>query len=866
VESVAFPTDIVNALQNAFTNEFYRSQYHLSIENLNSFLIRTPADIEERANQLYTRYNKNTPKAIIIIGTPTWICLRDFFARMWQDVPIILITISDYATDIPTYLQRRPLTNAERIPMVRSVEGFNITLIRHPVFIRETIDLMKLTITRMTELYFISDKRYESVQVRENVKLAAELYFPELRLYCLNEGDMTMEQLMDTIRLQGEEAGFLYYSWSQSNNDQQRNLTSSAYKVISTITSTPLYTLEDVGLDDRFTAGGYFGRNVALGQTVVKTLKEILDDKRASAIEWQMGGDIRFHVSYPVLTSANIRLSALPEGTELIDQPPSFWYLHGVEIAFIASALIIITLIILQRRSLRKEKHVRQEQVDTFKKYKELIGEMPVGYVKMKLYINKSGVITDYTFLDPNPHFENFFDVAERITNKNKKEMPKGILDDCDRSLSAFSVELRYGKPVTFEYYVPNKQIYLLMRMVPTNVQDIWDCFASDVTELRKAQTEMQFLNRQLGITLEVSQIIPMHYDCTAGLFTFMLDPLNQKHLVLEKQRLQMTKEEYLERVWAEDREKAASLLMALIEDRNKTDNNIKQEYRFLSPFFSDKEYRWVETRGIVTTRNEEGKPMQLVGSYLDITAKKKNEMELRLAKSQAEESNRMKSAFIASISHEIRTPLNAIVGFSSMLMESEDAGDKQEYMSLIEHNNQLLLKQIENMINLSDIESEKMTFEFDGFYVGTLLESMYYRFEKQLKETKKPITMFLDSSKEECFIFSDSKRLRDVLANLLSNAIKFTHEGEIHIGYRKTEKHVYVYVSDTGSGVPEEQQAHIFDHFSKIDEFEQGVGVGLAICKRIIHKLGGAIGIESEEGKGSTFWFTLPYSIDVEA
>ncbi len=247
----------------------------------------------------------------------------------------------------------------------------------------------------------------------------------------------------------------------------------------------------------------------------------------------------------------------------------------------------------------------------------------------------------------------------------------------------------------------------------------------------------------------------------------------------------------------------------------------------------------------------------ETVALFTDITALKDVETDLIRAKEKAEMADHLKSAFLANMSHEIRTPLNAIVGFSSLMGEIEDPEERKQYISLVEENNELLLQLISDILDLSKIEAGTFEFVMREMDVNKMCADIVR--VMQMK-AKKGVEVIFDRHLPECVIVSDRNRLNQVISNFVNNAIKFTSQGSIRVGYYVTDaSHLRFYVSDTGIGIDPEKQATIFDRFVKLNTFVQGTGLGLSICKSIIEQLGGTIGVDSEVGKGSTFWFTLP-------
>lgn len=267
---------------------------------------------------------------------------------------------------------------------------------------------------------------------------------------------------------------------------------------------------------------------------------------------------------------------------------------------------------------------------------------------------------------------------------------------------------------------------------------------------------------------------------------------------------------------------------------------------------------RWVEIHGVVFERDNTGNVTKITGLLRDITDLKKLTEELA-AKERVEELNRLKSAFLANMSHEIRTPLNAIVGFSNLIVQSDDPVEKTEFCKIIETNNELLLQLVNDILDLSKIEAGQLDFiytDIDMVSIFTSLDTIYkYR-------VKNGVELICELPDESCIIHSEKNRLTQVISNFLSNACKFTSAGYIKIGYEHIEGGLRFYVTDTGKGISVENQPRVFDRFAKFDSFVQGTGLGLSICQTIVKHLRGEIGVKSELGSGTTFWFTIPCNI----
>lgn len=373
--------------------------------------------------------------------------------------------------------------------------------------------------------------------------------------------------------------------------------------------------------------------------------------------------------------------------------------------------------------------------------------------------------------------------------------------------------------------------------------------------QLQLVEQNQRFTHSKMAMALEVVDLLPWQWDLRTDEITYSsYKPIEQGKKEVSEMTYTTDINDYLTFVCEEDRERIRQVFKDV--RANKVDR-IKEEYRVHRPGKPYDSEDWMEARAFVEQYDEKGNPLIVVGSSLFITERKIAERELIAAKERAEESNRLKSAFLANISHEIRTPLNAIIGFSSILAMTEDEEEKKEYVSIIEKNNGILLQLINDVLDLSKIEAGVLDLYYSEFGLNGVLATLKGVVESRLQDRVDLI--FEPGMPDDYVVYSEKNRLQQLVLNFLTNACKFTSTGSIRYGYEVRDKDIYYYVTDTGTGIPEDKLHLIFERFIKLDSFKQGTGLGLPICQLIIQNMGGEIGVNSKLGEGSTFWFTLP-------
>ena len=262
----------------------------------------------------------------------------------------------------------------------------------------------------------------------------------------------------------------------------------------------------------------------------------------------------------------------------------------------------------------------------------------------------------------------------------------------------------------------------------------------------------------------------------------------------------------------------------------------------------------WEESYATIVERDADGKPTKIVGTSQRIDERKHLENSLVAARNKAEESDRLKTAFLANMGHEIRTPLNAICGFADLLPVIDNAEDRNQMIAEIQSNNRKLLRIIDGLVSMSKIEAGAKSLMMTKVDLNQLLQ--------QMADTYQPTTnlpIHVQCPLPELKIESDREKVLEILDHLVQNAVKFTTEGEITLSYEVQGNQVRVNVADTGKGVAKADQARIFERFVKLDEYIPGTGLGLSVVESLVKNLGGSVGVDSSLGVGSNFWFVLP-------
>ena len=697
--------------------------------------IRTMEGFQEKRTMILERVPV-PPTLVVCIGDPSWLVARPLFDKEWKDIPSIICYARDYMYPKEEYLidlDKNVLDTL--VPITDVVKGYNATFIKYPVYIKQTIELIKKLQPELTKLAFIFDRRYISQQTKADVEAVLRKDFPGIQVEPLSTTSISTENLLDRLASFDNKTGVLYYSWYRTRKDNEnRYLVDNVQKMTNSFSVPPIFTLQDIQTENGNFAGGYYVSPEDYAQVTVNTIEMILSGKDSKEIPIQTAETPRAYLNYQHLLLHQIDPGLYPPNATYFQEPPGFLQKYKIHII---SLLVILALLIT------------------------------IGILRVRLFIQKQKAK------------DKELQIARQAQDLNQK----------------YQLVLKASNMMTW----------------------IWD--------VKEARLECN------NIYLTQRSIRDKGID---GLFS-------------------MSADEFYSGIHPEDLEQMQDAINKLIAGES---ISIDEEIRYLDD--TGLEYTWIEIFAIVGKTDPEGKSAYLTGGTTLINQRKKMEQELR-DKEKIEESNRLKSAFLANMSHEIRTPLNAIVGFSNLLAETCHSEETREFCEIIETNNELLLQLVNDILDLSKIEAGQMDFIYSEFNVSTLFRSLYQTFQSRVKDG---VTLYCEIPEQDCVIYSEKNRLTQVITNFLTNACKFTFQGSIRMGYKEREDGLYFYVKDTGKGIERKNLPHVFERFAKFDSFIQGTGLGLSICQTILENLHGKIGVESEEGKGSTFWFTIPCAV----
>lgn len=832
--------------------------------------VQTMEEANHKLHHLKEKYmGQRKPLVLLFIGDPGWLMCKPLFDDMWKDVPTVISMARDcMAPDFSIMLDKNEnRLETELRPTEEVIKPYNAVALKQPVFIKETVELMHQLMPELNEITFISDQRYISLFTRIEMKNTIKNFFPKMKLRELTSPKLSTQNLLDSLSVSDKNSGIIYFSWFVSMpKGVDTYLEDNIQTIVSAFSKTPVFTLADLNPTNGNFAGGHYINVNELAKTCINVLYNILKGKRPQDMSVMMGGEPATILSYPYLTRYNIPEKLFPENAVYLQKPPTFFEKYQwTFLAFIIILSLIVIIILMRIRSFAVKQRAREREIQLLEENKmfleDLFNHLPVSIAvrdiqnQMRfLFWNKKSEKTFNISQEDIMNHPNEALASSKIAQKMDKD-DQEVLKDGKQISDLRKFEDRDGKI---------RYLYVNKRIISHQDGKKWLlCTTWDMTEQQKNQEIQRELNERMQMIIKASRMNIWTYNILEGMLYY-----NNDYNIGIEEKIQTNEDnspettftiniwDVKELVYFEDKEHVAQKLREFIEEKT---CHFDEEFRIYNSYEkNENNISWIRSYATILKRDAQNKPTILIGATTNVDDRKKIENSLREAKLMAEEISRLKDVFLANMSHEIRTPLNAIVGFSGILADTDSPEEKQEYVSIIQNNTELLLQLINDILDLSKIEAGTLEFVYKEMNVKAMFTELAT--SSRVRMNNPEVEIIFEESSPELVLWIDSNRLMQVMNNFMTNAMKFTRRGSIRFGYRQKEDgNWYFYLTDTGEGIPAEKLDSIFERFVKLDSFKQGTGLGLSICKSIIDKFGGTIGADSQQGVGSTFWFVIP-------
>ena len=852
-ESAAWSNEFITPIYKAFRSSGY--PVYIDARHMNMLTLQNVEDLNRYKRNLFQELRDLHPDLIILLGNSAWELLKNDIEDHWGSVPVILCAEKNYVGPQNIYLEKNMIPDTQKEYLKNYQGNIPLSVLYVPVYMEETVALMKGLIPDMKKLLFLSDKRTISAQNRHQLAEIVKKDFPDIQVEYLIAGDITTDSLLNRLKQADRETGVLYFSWFRKNQETGNVILSlNISEILSNYSNAPIFTLGNNVAENNGLIGGCFWDSDFLEKNFISLVKRRLNgdfDESLRFIDWGVPPPA---INYKDLTDAGLSQYQCPSNTVFYMLPPTFWQQNKL---IILVTIFIITLLILYICWLKKIGGERKKQLELMTNYRSLFENMPILYMKEKLILDAEGKVIDFEFTEVNPLYKEYFSSKKDIIGQRGSEV---CSDNFYELIGLYNVTVNNNKNLTYQYYYAPTKRYLTTIATRSMQKGYIDIFCIDNSELANAQQMLRSVNHKLSMALEVASVVPWKWDIKEGRILCDVNKpveLSRDRESVDEDKLSVPDYMYFAKICKEDRERVKLSYKKLIEGEVA---KIREEYRVAVKRNGRISFDWVEAQATIDNRDKDGKPVSLIGSSLVITRRKQMENDLIKAKEKAEESNKLKSAFLANMSHEIRTPLNAIVGFSGILASAEDQESRKEYINIIENNNALLLQLINDILDLSKIEAGTLEFTNTDVDISALFRELEE--SARLRNENNNVEIIYTEEISDCYVNIEKNRLTQVITNMLTNAMKFTRNGIVQFGFRlKNPEYLYFYVKDTGCGISSEKIDTVFGRFVKLNNFAQGTGLGLSICQTIVEHLGGKIGVDSKEGEGSTFWFTLPYN-----
>lgn len=901
------------AIEESYRQELADQGVKLKVysEYLNTDLIPASNNSLTRMQVILDNYATHPPKIAVLLADNAWIAYQEVNKGQWKNTELVLAAIKEESPDLEKYNQRDSLKLEDFIPNKKLCQRYNATGITELLQISPTLGIIQKLQPDTKHLAIISDRQFYGIYSSLQIQKYVEKHCPQLHLIPLDGRFLSTDSLYARLHNLPPKTGILFISWRQDKDNYLYNY-EDIYEHICSIVNRPVYILNDFGDSNKNYIGGFYSTLNNYGNKLSELTLEVLKGTPAKKIS--LKGNLEglgIHLNQTLLAKYHLDASVFPKQSvhyyaplpSLWDKYSSFFIIFGLFL-FLGGILYLIIFTSLRFTFYRKKLSSTRTQIDISLKNQRYLSDALRCFMesqKEKEAVNKIlyNLLQDlqadrayiFEFDDVHDTSSNTYEICSPKTIpqiNNLQNIPNDVIPWLRSRMQEDKLLITEDLRLTQDHIPESERKILLdqgiisMLVAPLHVNNkLWGYVGVDyVREVKHwSQQDLVYLNtlaQILCIGIEhfrsekrntqsrqrVAELESLFSfaSAQAGVGFAQWNPILQQGFATDQWFINLGESirnineviDHYQFVHPEDR-------MDLKEFITKAGHGEAQSLIKNIRVQQKGEWHWYKYHVTLKSYDPKENQVELLFLSIDIDNLKKIETNLTKAKAKAEESDKLKSAFIANMSHEIRTPLNAIIGFSNLLaMDSEiDPEEKAEYIELISKNNQLLLQLINDILDISKIEAGVMDFTEDIIELNQFfseIEAVYLLKAKENLEIK-----FIRDYPEEYSMNIDRTRLNQVISNFLNNALKFTSQGYVHFGYHLQEKNIYFYVEDTGIGIDKEKQHTIFQRFVKLNSFAQGTGLGLSICSTIVEKFGGQIGVKSQPGVGSTFWFTIP-------
>ncbi|MFA5848379.1 MAG: ATP-binding protein [Bacteroidales bacterium] len=722
---------------------------------------------------------------------------------------------------------------------------FSIIAVNYPVE-KNFLLGMKL-FPKTEEVVFISDNTNYGTNEMIFAKNVLEKYSKKTTITYLSPENSEFNNIFSVTDSLPEHSFIILSSWLLDQGGNY-NIEGNFYPFIPRLAKRAVFGIQNLSLGTGI-LGGYLTSFWEAGYKAASKSVKLL--KNPGIRFHDTISDYKIAFDFKVMQKWKLSDDNLPEHSQFINKPYNIFDDYAREINFIIALIVLlsVSLVVFAVYHLR---YIRLYK-DNLKLSKENIARKEL--LDNTLSVMSEGVVsfdTDFKILDINTAAKEMSGISGNPVGLDFESVfttkqPRGS----ESVLSLLATSLNRKERVKLSDYTKITYKNEESRVISGNISPVIDSdnIVNQLVLVFRDVTESHRQKRFLRIAVESAKSYTWFFNIYNNSFVF---GENYRNIYGADTPNEISMDMFLAKVHPGDREK---VLQSHYSITTKRSTNFAVEFRI--SFNNDNNYEWWERRGLTYSDSmSEEEVKHVYGMDINIDDHKEREKELIEAKIKAEESDRLKSAFLSNMSHEIRTPLNGIVGFANLLADPDySQKEKDEFVKVINTSSKVLMNLVSDILDLSRIESNTMNFELKPTNLNEHIREIADSYKLSVN---KDVAFTIMLPEQTAWVYTDPFRNRQVITNLINNSLKFTEQGEICIGYTIKDNYAEIYVSDTGKGIKKELLNNIFYRFYKVDDFIAGTGLGLPICKAIVEKIGGSIWAESEYGKGTIIRYTI--------